>query len=279
MTDNRTAELREKLAERGVDYEVKDLSNIKFFHDTRWNANGVHWCYTEFVGATTCLTMCNEWKDCTPEQAIAATLGDEWDNKPFVEYAEHVAKEVYGEAFALLEGCDEPDFSAIDAICAACEDVMRITDRWKRGESQDEFTAPESAELGSGLNPDGLPVGLTISDDGNLLNWRGENYVKQSTLSNGTLTAEQVRKAIRKYAQDDSCYIFEVYGEMCGPIAEELNATLGSEHAERTCKVVSSYYYDDYDQYEFEFSCGHSVNMYDKEPPNYCPNCGRRVER
>lgn len=72
---NATKRLREMLTERGVDYEVKDLSNIKFFHDTRWNANGVHWCYTEFVGATTCLTMCNEWKDCTPEQAIAATLG------------------------------------------------------------------------------------------------------------------------------------------------------------------------------------------------------------
>ena len=81
MTDNRTTELREKLTEHGVDYEVKDLSNIKFFHDTRWNANGVHWCYTEFVGATTCLTMCNEWKDCTPEQAIAATLGKQtWRN-------------------------------------------------------------------------------------------------------------------------------------------------------------------------------------------------------
>ena len=75
MTDNRTTELRWKLAERGVEYDVKDLPNIKFFHDTRWNANGVRWCYTEFVGATTCLTMCNEWKDCTPEQAIAATLG------------------------------------------------------------------------------------------------------------------------------------------------------------------------------------------------------------
>ena len=30
------------------------------------------------------------------------------------------------------------------------------------------------------MNPDGLPCGLTISDDGMLLNWRGENYVKQS---------------------------------------------------------------------------------------------------
>lgn len=30
-----------------------------------------------------------------------------------------------------------------------------------------------------GRNIDGLPVGMTISDDGDLLNWRGENYVRQ----------------------------------------------------------------------------------------------------
>lgn len=56
---------------------------------------------------------------------------------------------------------------------------------------------------------------------------------------------------------------------------QAIAATLGSE----TCEVVGSYYYDDYDQYEFEFSCGHSVNMYDKEPPNYCPSCGKAVKR
>lgn len=45
------------------------------------------------------------------------------------------------------------------------------------------FDTPEqaiAATLGSELNPDGLPVGLTISDDGSLLNWRGENYVRQA---------------------------------------------------------------------------------------------------
>lgn len=50
-----------------------------------------------------------------------------------------------------------------------------------------------------------------------------------------------------------------------------------NSRAERTCKIESSYYYDDYDLYEFEFSCGHLVNMYDKEPTNYCPICGAKV--
>jgi hypothetical protein len=39
-----------------------------------------------------------------------------------------------------------------------------------------------TATLRSELNSDKLPVGLTVSEDGKLLNWRGENYVKQSTL-------------------------------------------------------------------------------------------------
>ena len=146
-----TDELRRMLDERGVEYYVKDLLNIKFFHDTRWNANGVYWCYTEFVGATTYLTMCGEWKDCTPEQAIAATLGYE-------------------------------------------------------------------------LNPDGLPVGLTISEDGTLLDWRGENYVRQSTLGNGTLTAEQVEDAVYRH-----CKFYEGGEVDAQAIADELNAELGIE--------------------------------------------------
>ena len=55
------------------------------------------------------------------------------------------------------------------------------------GRMEIELTPEQAiaATLGSGtltadMNPDGLPVGLTISDDGNLLNWRGENYVKQT---------------------------------------------------------------------------------------------------
>lgn len=44
-----------------------------------------------------------------------------------------------------------------------------------------------------------------------------------------------------------------------------------------TCELLGSYYYDDYDLFEHEFSCGHSVNMHDKEPTNYCPICGAKV--
>ena len=61
---------------------------------------------------------------------------DKWNGKPFVEYAAYIANELYKEAFYLLEGCDEPDFSAIDAICDLCIDMKKIADKWRMGKSQ-----------------------------------------------------------------------------------------------------------------------------------------------
>lgn len=71
MTDNRTTELREKLTERGVEHEARDGGTL---HVTSWLASGVQWNYRE-IGDTHSLTMGNPWVGCTPEQAIAATLG------------------------------------------------------------------------------------------------------------------------------------------------------------------------------------------------------------
>lgn len=70
-------------------------------------------------------------------QAIADELNamlssNEKTNMNFVVYAGYVAKDLYDEAFALLEGCDEPDFSAINAICRICIDMMQITNMWQR---------------------------------------------------------------------------------------------------------------------------------------------------
>ena len=86
------------------------------------------------------------------------------------------------------------------------------------------FDTPEqaiAATLGYETNPDGLPVGLTISDDGNLLNWRGENYVRQGS---GTLTAEQVEQAVRRNIAFCECGEEDVRA-----ITDELNAMLGSD--------------------------------------------------
>ena len=52
-----------------------------------------------------------------------------------------------------------------------------------------------------GLNPDCLPNGLLISDDGTLLNWRGENYVKQAMF---TLEQAALNKAAGNWAHVDN---------------------------------------------------------------------------
>ena len=55
-----------------------------------------------------------------------------------------------------------------------------------------------------------------------------------------------------------------------------IKATLGAD----TCKVESTTKWD-WDRcepyWEHELSCGHTVTTMEPEPPNYCPECGRRV--
>lgn len=77
MTDNiATERLRNLLDECGVEWESKDVEGVSGFHDTRWNAYGVQWCYTEFVGNNYTKLIPSKEFHCTPEQAIAATLGN-----------------------------------------------------------------------------------------------------------------------------------------------------------------------------------------------------------
>ena len=66
--------LRRMLDERGVEWESKDVEGISGFHDTRWNAYDVRWCYVEFVGNNYTKLVPSSEFHCTPEQAIAATL-------------------------------------------------------------------------------------------------------------------------------------------------------------------------------------------------------------
>ena len=50
---------------------------------------------------------------------------------------------------------------------------------------------------------------------------------------------------------------------------------------ERTCQVESSFLNDFTSMYEcwyeFELSCGHLIKSGEKNPPNYCEECGAKV--
>lgn len=69
--------------------------------------------------------------------------------------------------------------------------------------------------------------------------------------------------------------------------AQAIAVTLGScnctndcTNGERTetCHVESSIIDTyEYNRWEYELSCGHTIIWEDSEPPRYCPECGRRI--
>jgi hypothetical protein len=58
-------------------------------------------------------------------------------------------------------------------------------------------------------NPDGLPSGLTISNDGNLLNWMGENYMRQDAATVGVDTCKCVDVTPNDWDEDLTMYHME----------------------------------------------------------------------
>lgn len=76
-TDNRTTELREKLTERVIKWTESRYSGARHAEHTKWmTANGSYVKYTEYDDGQTVMTI--EALNVTPEQAIAATLGNEY---------------------------------------------------------------------------------------------------------------------------------------------------------------------------------------------------------
>ena len=63
-------------------------------------------------------------------------------------------------------------------------------------------------------------------------------------------------------------------------LSDKMAVDKWNARAERTCECDSTLYWDmgfGDPYYEHELSCGHTIKAFDKEPPDYCPNCGARV--
>ena len=80
MTDNRTTELREKLRELGIEFATDDFDHLL---TTIWWVDGI---FAKYLEGTSKGCWCEDdptlkirMKRITPEQAIAATLGNERD--------------------------------------------------------------------------------------------------------------------------------------------------------------------------------------------------------
>lgn len=212
MTDNRTTELLHNLLnERGIEYKTGYLY-------TTWRVGEKLYVATDNQNGSLIVGSL------TPEQAIAATLGSEPSAGTNDACTERMAERLSGIADEMRR-TGASSMTPHELLAFFAREIDKVAD-----------SLVFAVTLGSELNPDGLPVGLTISDDGDLLNWRGENYVRQSTLGSGTLTAEKVRETVEKHWHDlpveygmPEATALPEYSYDWQAIADELNAELEGE--------------------------------------------------
>lgn len=104
-----------------------------------------------------------------------------------------------------------------------------------------------------------------------------EIWNTRAELCGGTLTAEQVRGVLLLHLPHREYYSIE-QTDAWQVIADELNATLGSGTCEM--KADGAHCMNGVEFYECcscgEYTCIPTV-MGKSEPPNYCPNCGRKI--
>lgn len=142
MTDNRTTELREKLDKLGIKHLDSDLPYNK---QTRWNRGAGGWgaCYVEIthgsiLPADSIIDNCTlRIYDCTPEQAIAATLGG--GTLTAEQVREAIEENSWKEAFMLRE-FNESSWQAIadklnaelgSIILYGHEQIEALEAKWK----------------------------------------------------------------------------------------------------------------------------------------------------
>jgi len=71
---------------------------------------------------------------------------------------------------------------------------------WAIHEHMGEFAGLTTAYdwlLEDETNPDGLPIGLTVSDDGERLNWRGETYARMHSTESAVLEPDAIRNELQ----------------------------------------------------------------------------------
>lgn len=239
----------------------------------------------------------------TPEQAIAATVGNRTDLSKRLrevnglhEFAElfgfdwaddsdwtwhDVARAMADAVDAATAGMTEEEADSRDLMEAICDDDGV---RYSMDEALDimrEDVAATVGNVGYGIEfattldrPHETMVGETVFDaEENAIGW-----ITNATVGRETLTAEQVRECVRGV-------YFEGYGDGATrrwhgieetdwqTIADKLNAMLGAG----TCKVLIAK--RTRGPWIYHTSCGHTFLHYvDDGPINRCPNCGKRIK-
>jgi hypothetical protein len=100
-----------------------------------------------------------------------------------------------------------------------------------------------------------------------------------------TVTARDYCIGINEDGSGEYCLDLEFHEVFT--VEQAIAATLGTTDARPTqtessgtCHVESSIIDTyEYNRWEYELSCGHTIIWEDSEPPRYCPECGRRIEQ
>lgn len=253
MTDNRTTELRRLLDERGIVW--MDVYRPAIFRTCWKKGDADVYCYFDEDKSTGLFELHISGYDFTPEQAIAATLGNK-----------KVKAHPYGY---------EPDTGAFDVTrceCGCLNDVSATYCNDCGGIIEVDMDAEK--EIYSSHK-----VSVTKHDDGSL-EFDGKRYVA-AILGGGKLTAEQVREAVMSADRwkkpmgntelTNTHLIIRDDGWQA--IADELNAALGCGE----CEFMPFKDEDWSEPNAVRGVCSEcSALMYGKD--NYCPNCGARIE-
>ena len=303
MTDNRTTELREKLDELGIEHA--DASYKLHTPITAWTVDGATFCYVEGFESTD-LHIDNA----TPDQAIAAMLSERHPYEQRITGDGSDWGEIMTDAFDSLmssasESCTPDEMRALESHIAATlgserekrlEKLVRIygeianyfCERFACCDS--EFAnckycigLPQGGQCELGwCNDESKALGIEQPDYGGgkcepvnlqeLYDRIGELENELAELGNGTLTAEQVRKAVNGHGNimDNRLY--------CDwqAIADELN-----ELRSGTCELEPLSALDvtlnmlGQTEWGACSECGCAVPM----DARFCNKCGKAVKR
>lgn len=264
-----------------------DELGIEWWHDDDISPGHTEWmtddaAYTS-LGMDGDMLSVKAISKMTPEQAIAATVGER-----YYTYDEWCAiNEAVGDAmeYAHEHAVMYPDKA--DPLWNIDEYVNRVLE---------VVYGPKDATVGRcdtmGLWTEWEQVLFAnVSDEvaqDNLNECVHELLYKAATMGVGTLTAEQVRECSKGvyfegYSDGATHRVNGIEETDWQAIADKLNATVGAG----TCHMRLTYEEEDADgciwpdHYECD-ACGAKVNgimpFYDTEiPPRFCPNCGKKV--
>jgi hypothetical protein len=255
MTDNRTTELREKLTERGVEHSDYDVISEKL---TRWGKSeeaGWGFCYSEVNLGNRMLHVLRIY-DCTPEQAIAATLGgdDEYEAKMdalLCRLTNGKWSKTRQYSLEFMESCVNEEYECNELT------AEQVREAWTGNLKRDCLYDPP------------MPDWQAIAEELNALLGSEHHAYEQRITGDGSDWGEIMRNAY------DGLMVTAC--ESCTPEqVEQLSDYIRAELGSGTCGAeVRESAWGGYTRHCG--NCGADLDCDTRNKQRFCPSCGKRI--